>query len=72
MAKIPLCQICKKEPVTWYVQDIAGELTASLPGWHYRGFHITKVCDQCKEDMLKQDRLEDQLYNPQSKATPPA
>ena len=50
------CQQCGKRPAVWAVQDIAGELAISTLGNHYRGFRVTKLCDECK-DMVQIDWL---------------
>lgn len=44
-----LCQKCKKREALWAVQWIAGELSVTYLGAHYRGFRVVKMCDECKE-----------------------
>lgn len=43
------CQICKTNEAAWALQYIGDpEPTFSRLGSHYRGFHVTKVCDDCR------------------------
>ena len=53
MAQTPVCQQCKAQPAAWAVQDIAGELSVSMLGNHYRGFAVVKMCDSCKDAAVK-------------------
>lgn len=43
----PKCQRCKVRPAVWAVQNIAGEVSVTTLGSHYRGFPVVKVCDEC-------------------------
>lgn len=45
----PKCQRCKVRPAVWAVQNIAGEVSVTTLGSHYRGFPVVKVCDECKD-----------------------
>lgn len=44
------CQICQMNEAEWSKQYINDHRpTYSLPGSHYRGFIVVKVCNECKE-----------------------
>jgi len=45
------CQVCKVNQAEWAWQPFGpGESVLSFTaiGWHYRGFPVVKVCDECK------------------------
>lgn len=51
--KSPLCQVCKADEAlqTWqYIGE--DKPTFTTLGSHYRGFHVTKVCDECKTEII--------------------
>ena len=49
----PKCQLCKINEAEWAMQFIGEDKpTFSFLGSHYRGFAVTKVCDECKEREL--------------------
>jgi hypothetical protein len=55
MAKPRACDQCKERPAEWAVQYIAEDRpTVSTLGSHYRGFQVLRLCDKCKEDLVKQ------------------
>lgn len=44
------CQLCKA-PALWSWQPFGPDespLSFAVPGNHYRGFAVVKVCDECK------------------------
>ena len=43
------CSQCREREATYAMQDIAGIQTFSLLGSHYRGFPVTKLCQECAE-----------------------
>lgn len=59
--KARLCTQCKREPAEWALQYIAEDKpTFTTLGWHYRGFSVMRLCDRCKEDLLKAKIVEHQ------------
>ena len=57
------CQVCKHAPAEWSWQPCGPDenpLSFSLPGNHYRGFPIVKVCDFCKREAIEVAHLPDQ------------
>lgn len=47
---MPKCQICHQNEAMWAMQYVASEIPSfTTLGSHYRGFHVTKVCDACRE-----------------------
>lgn len=51
------CNICRENEATWAWQPFGPNDTPdsfTLPGSHYRGFAVVKVCDSCKVEI--QDR----------------
>ena len=45
------CRICREDEETWAWQPFGPSDTPNsftLPGNHYRGFAVIKVCDDCK------------------------
>lgn len=53
------CKVCKTNEAEWIMQYV-GEDTPSftLPGYHYRGFPTTPVCDDCKNRIIKEAQSE--------------
>ena len=50
------CQVCKARHAVWAMQYIAEDKpTFSTLGSHYRGFHVTKICDDCKESIQEKE-----------------
>lgn len=50
------CQICKHADAEWSWQPWGPDespLSFTLPGSHYRGFPVVKVCDFCKRESLE-------------------
>ncbi len=46
------CQVCARNDVEWSWQPAGPGEDArcfTLPGSHYRGFPVVKVCDHCKQ-----------------------
>lgn len=42
------CQKCERREAIWALQYIASsEPSFSRLGYHYRGFKVTKICDEC-------------------------
>lgn len=51
--KPPRCQVCKAAEALWACQYIGEDTpTFTTLGSHYRGFRVTKVCDQCKTEII--------------------
>jgi len=48
------CQLCKTDEALWAAQDLPGNdgLSFTLLGSHYRGYLVTKVCDECKNGLI--------------------
>ena len=45
------CQVCKQNEAVWAMQYVASDVPSfTRLGSHYRGFHVTKVCDACREE----------------------
>ncbi len=47
------CRVCKEREAEWSWQPFGpaedSRETFTVPGWHYRGFAVIPVCDQCKK-----------------------
>jgi hypothetical protein len=44
------CEVCQMRESVWYGQQMEGpneKLSYAAPGWHYRGFAIHPMCDEC-------------------------
>lgn len=52
------CQACGDTQDIWSWQPDLGLDTFTFPGNHYRGFSVIKVCDVCKEMILKHEPIE--------------
>ncbi len=51
------CEHCKTNEAVWAMQIIPGNdgrPSFTLPGSHYRGFPVLKVCNGCREHFLAQ------------------
>ena len=56
------CQVCKRNEAIWAMQYIGEDRpTFSTLGSHYRGFKVTKVCDECKEIEEVQPWVQEQV-----------
>lgn len=56
------CQLCRKNEAVWSMQYIAEDKpTFAVPGWHYRGFKVTKVCDECQKVIEEKGYTADQV-----------
>lgn len=54
---VPKCQVCKQNEAIWAMQYMDGPDKPPVfmcPGWHYRGWKVTKVCDECKDRLSTQ------------------
>ena len=50
------CESCKQRLAEWAVQYVgADKPTVTTLGSHYRGFKVLRICDKCKEDLVKQE-----------------
>jgi len=48
------CQLCRQRPAVHAMQYMDGPNkppTFVRPGYHYRGWKVTKVCDECKQSI---------------------
>lgn len=53
--KARACDQCKERPAEWALQYIASDKpTFTTLGSHYRAFQVLRLCDKCKEELLKQ------------------
>lgn len=48
------CNICL-QPAEWTMQDMGESWVFTCLDSHYRGTKLYKVCDTCKEDVLRGD-----------------
>lgn len=56
------CQLCKRDEAIWAMQYIGEDTpTFTTLGSHYRGFRVTKVCDDCKEIKEAQPMAQEML-----------
>ena len=49
------CEVCKEREAIWARQYIAEARPSFYTlGSHIRGFHVTKVCDECKRAEIRE------------------
>lgn len=56
------CRICKNEEALWSWQPLGpaedSRETFTAPGFHYRGFPVIPVCDDCKQNIQGGDEVQ--------------
>lgn len=57
-----LCQFCGVNRADWYMQYVGSDApTYCIPGWHYRGFPTTPICDECKQQIERAEARHERL-----------
>jgi len=55
MANPRACDSCKERLAEWAVQYVGDDKpSVTTLGSHYRGFRVLRLCEACKEDLVKQ------------------
>ncbi|HUT15487.1 MAG TPA: hypothetical protein VMY98_04505 [Anaerolineae bacterium] len=56
------CRVCKEREAEWSWQPFgpaeSSAETFATPGWHYRGFAVIPICDDCKDRVQMGDGVQ--------------
>lgn len=54
------CVSCKINEAEWAFQPFGPDekFSVSLLGWHYRGFAVIKLCNDCKDELVDHNGFE--------------